>query len=330
MSNHINEISILVNLTIKIASLIKVDKTLRDAVASDTNGSESAFRVHKKLCDSEYLKQMTSIRTKAGNVLRQYSFAWDDPEVESYEYADSNSEYKTGRVQRAGSRMVIASVYEELLQPKLAQYKIDFDKAREAFFKRYPRYIDEARIRLGSAFYHDDFPEIELLEHKCFFDFYEESVPTMTTDPRLKISDDLRSKIERNAKMKERKIVRTAIESFIGSIVEQGKNLSANVKAMNDKEQKKFFKVSSFDAFAESVDLIPEYNKSLFGNRSDLTRAYTEIKGLLTSINDVSSLRGTKDDAKTKRDNFAKGLDKALDPLNDSFFNKLGGKDGTD
>ena len=48
MSNHINEISILVNLTIKIASLIKVDKTLRDAVASDTNGSESAFRVHKK------------------------------------------------------------------------------------------------------------------------------------------------------------------------------------------------------------------------------------------------------------------------------------------
>ena len=121
------------------------------------------------------------------------------------------------------------------------------------------------------------------------------------------------------------------MRTFISSIAEQGKMLSQKLKEMNNEESNKFFKVEAFEKFAEAVALIPEYNETMFGNNVEIKKVHTELNNLLKNITSLDSLRNDKrkpNDEKTikNRKDLSDGLDKALDPLNDAFFKKLGGK----
>ena len=69
----------------------------------------------------------------------------------------------------------------------------------------------------------------------------------------------------------------------------------------------------------------------MFGNNVEIKKVHTELNNLLKNITSLDSLRNDKRKPKDEkiiknRKDLSDGLDKALDPLNDAFFKKLGGK----
>ena len=329
IQTHLDRICILVRLVIKVPSFIKRDKDLSWDVAQQNDvKDDSRITVEKQLIDvKSHLGKLKSIKVQAQSFLREHSFPFDDSQTTSYE--DSNSQVRNRQL--AGNRLVLMSKYDNFLQEKLLDYQEDFNSLVDKFLREYPTLIAQQSHGLGNAYNINEYPDVEVLKHKFFFEFDASGIPQTSLDPRMNISQETRERIENSARSKERNVVKNAMRTFISSIAEQGKMLSQKLKEMNNEESNKFFKVEAFEKFAEAVALIPEYNETMFGNNVEIKKVHTELNNLLKNITSLDSLRNDKrkpNDEKIikNRKDLSDGLDKALDPLNDAFFKKLGGK----
>ena len=60
----------------------------------------------------------------------------------------------------------------------------------------------------------------------------------------------------------------------------------------------------------------------------DIAKAHTDLVAVMSKIDSADSLRDQSASGKSKRDQVASDLEKAIDPLKDDFLGKLGGNNG--
>ena len=125
------------------------------------------------------------------------------------------------------------------LQEKLLDYQEDFNSLVEKFLREYPTLIAQQSHGLGNAYNINEYPDVEVLKHKFFFEFDASGIPQTSLDPRMNISQETRERIENSARTKERNVVKNAMRTFISSIAEQGKVLSQKLKEMNNEERER-------------------------------------------------------------------------------------------
>ena len=88
------------------------------------------------------------------------------------------------------------------------------------------------------------------------------------------------------------------------------------------------FHARSFDKLRQTVDMLPSINEDILNNDKDIANAHQGLLTVLTSINSFDSLRDDTELGEASRKRVVDDLEKSVDDLKGSFFNKaFGGND---
>tara|TARA_R100001129_G_scaffold168106_1_gene136120 strand:- start:8700 stop:9677 length:978 start_codon:yes stop_codon:yes gene_type:complete len=316
-NNPLYESCTLVRLTTKFWSGIKTDKGLRKELAVwKSANADKSLHVAKHLVGvnaNKYFRRI--INQVRNNVFYPLTLPWDDNSTDSDDKVLS------------GWRLCPNSRLDELLE-ELSKSKDQFFREVDGFCKKYPSYIEQARIDLGDAFNIEDYPDVEDIKSKFKFDFEVQMLSQYGNDIRTTASEDVVKRLVKQQLKRERKFVETTMRDFVGGIVEQGEQIAEKLKSYDpNKKGGGFFKNSSIEKFKANVQMIPSVNKDMLGNDKDIAKAHQGLTQVLAQINNVESLRDNTDIGESKRQTVSDNITSVIDPLKDSLMGNLyGGK----
>ena len=214
------------------------------------------------------------------------------------------------------------------LQKHMDEAKHDFYKEVDGFIRNYPRLKLEAKELLGDAWNEFDYPHPEEVREKFVFEFDINTLPKIASknDIRLNVSEKLRSKIENDISKRIKNNIANSSKVVVQTLIEQVTHLANKVKTFNPKDASSgFFKESSIDKLRQAISVLPSFNNDVFGNDEDIAKAHQNLVLAMSKIENAKSLNEDSDSGKKKRDDVAKDLDDAIDPIKGGFMDKLGG-----
>ena len=314
----LSEKAVLVRFTTKHWSGVKSDKNLRTKLAEDTKADSELLNVQKHLVGKAHDKYFRRIINKVRNdFYYPMTLPWDDNSTDVDDKVVS------------GWRLCPNTQLDNLSEA-MDTAKRDFFKEVDAIIKSYPQKIEEAKSLLGDAFNESDYPEDWEIENKFKFDFETNLISQYGSDLRLDVSETMRNKIENDVENRIKNNIATQTRVIVEALVEQVGNLAKKLKSYDPKNVKKggFFKDSSVNKLRQAVQVLPSFNDSVFGSDDDIAKAHTDLVAVMSKIDSVDSLRDQSAIGKSKRDQVASDLEKAIDPLKDDFLGKLGGNNG--
>ena len=314
----LSEKAVLVRFTTKHWSGVKSDKNLRTKLADDTKADSDLLNVQKHLVGNAHSKYFRRIINKVRNdFYYPMTLPWDDNSTDVDDKVVS------------GWRLCPNTQLDNLSEA-MDTAKRDFFKEVDAFLESYPQKIEEAKSLLGDAFNESDYPRSWEIRDKFKFDFETNLISQYGSDLRLDVSETMRKKIENDVENRIKNNVATQTRVIVDALVEQVSHLADKLKSYDPKDVKKggFFKDSSVDKLRQAIQVLPSFNDSVFGNDDDIAKAHTDLVAVMSKIDSVDSLRDQSASGKSKRDQVASDLEKAIDPLKDDFLGKLGGNNG--
>tara|TARA_R100001244_G_scaffold5483_1_gene6777 strand:- start:464 stop:1432 length:969 start_codon:yes stop_codon:yes gene_type:complete len=304
-----------VRLTTRHYSGIKSDKFLRSELAETKNAREDYLNVQKHLLGKDSSKYFRRVINKFRNdIFYPMTVAWSDNSNDSW----------TGKVV-SGWRLVPVTKLDQLMD-HVEKAKVQFEKEVEAFLKRYPYLIESAKVKLGDAFEICDYLDVEDVREKFLFDFEMEAVTEYesTKDIRLNCSENLKKKIENDARQRVQNNVKGVMKDVVSSLLDQVDHLVGKLSSYDPENKQKggFFKDSSFENLKKTLDSLPSINNDILGGDADIKLAHQKLVAVVTKLGDVSELREKDSKAKTKRNKVAKDLANSIDDLKGSFLDK--------
>ena len=307
--NLLSKRALLVSLTIKHPSGIKVDKSLREGLEVDVGADERTLHVSKHIFGENINKIFRLISTRAR---RNYYWKMTVP------WCDTNSD--DGSSMTSGWRLCPSTKLEEL-DERMNEAKAEFYEEAEKFLQNYDTFVSVAERKLGSAFNSEDYPDVETIRSKFVFAFKKETISEITrsTDIRLEVSDKMKADIQREAESKIKNNVKNVFKVTVDALLEQVNHI---VDKLKKGEQ---FHARSFDKLRQSVDMLPSINSDILGNDQDITNTHQSLLTVLASINSYDSLRDDSDLGEAKRKKVADDLEKSVGDLKGSFLDKAFG-----
>ena len=314
--NHLHETACLVRFSTKFWSGIKSDKMLREALANNVKANDELLNVQKHLVGNSHSKYFRKIVNKVRNEFYYpMTLPWDD-----------SSNDCDGKVV-SGWRLC-PSTELDILQKHMDEAKHDFYKEVDGFIRNYPRLKLESKELLGDAWNEFDYPHPEEVREKFVFEFDINTLPKIASknDIRLNVSEKLRSKIENDISKRIKNNIANSSKVVVQTLIEQVTHLANKVKTFNPKDASSgFFKESSIDKLRQAISVLPSFNNDVFGNDEDIAKAHQNLVLAMSKIENAKSLKEDSDSGKKKRDDVAKDLDDAIDPIKGGFMDKLGG-----
>ena len=74
--------------------------------------------------------------------------------------------------------------------------------------------------------------------------------------------------------------------------------------------------------------MLPTFNESICGNDSVITKAHQDLVNVVSKLNEVDDIRADDDKSSKARQDIAKGIEDAIEPVKSGFFGAFdGGKD---
>lgn len=318
LTNTLSENCMLVRLTVRHTSGIKVDKKLRSGLAEDMKVFDAKLLgVNKHIFGRNINKEFRAILDSIRNTFyKPLTLPWDDSSSLDDE-GKSLSEWR-----------LCPNSNLEKLQFEIDQAKLEWDREVQGFLRSYPKQMEMAKRNLGDAFKESDYKPFDELRKDFYFNFEMKPVPTFGNDIRLNVSEKLRQRIEADAINRSNKNIKNVMTITVDALLEQVNHVATKLKEYDpDNKQKGFFNKSSFDKLREAVEVLPSINQDVLGNNQNITDAHQSLCSVLATINSVDSLRDETDLGKQKREQVAEGLEQSIDGLKGNLFDKIyGGK----
>lgn len=227
----------------------------------------------KKLIAPKFLRDVGSKVSVARRTHRILTLPWDD-----------------------SARILSTTGYLHYTEQMRLQ-RLGMEAAVANFIQGYPEYIKEAKVRLGTMFSADDYPEKDTLRKKFMYDVEIRPVPT-AGDFRAELSDSSIKAITKDieARSNDRLKAATAdvFERIFDGVSKMAERLKAFVPAIGEEKAEGVFRDSLVWNLAELADLLPSLNISEDKRLDDLQK---QLKEQLTA-NSPELLR---DDEKLRR-----------------------------
>ncbi len=311
----LSENAVKVRLTTKHYSGIKSDKILRKHLGNKMKANQSYLNVQKHLIGKDTNKYFRRIINQfRNNVFYPMTVAW----------SDSSNDYETGKV-ISGWRLLPITKLDQLMD-LVEQHKKQFEKEVDSFCERYPELIEQAKVQLGDAFTRRDYLTVNQVRDKFYFDFEMEAVTEYesTTDIRLNCSENLKKKIEADAKRRVTNNVQSVMKDVVSSLLDQVDHLVDKLSSYDPDNKQKggFFKDSSFKSLKRTLESLPSINNDILGGDADIKSAHQKLVSVVAKLGDVSELRESDAKADSKRKKVAKDLADSVDDLKGSFLDK--------
>ena len=310
---------VLVRFTTKFWSGIKSDHNLRQHLADSQSADSGSLNVQKYLVGNTHSKMF---RRELGRVRNDHYYPLTLP------WDDNSHDYYEERVV-SGWRLCPNKHFDRLTS-EMEQAKVAFFKEVDGFLKDYPNLIEEAKTRLGKAFNEFDYPVEDDLRNKFRFEFETTIVPDESQDIRINASETVVKKLEHDIKQRQIINARNCTKILVDDLLEQGQHLSDKLKSYNPKNKRGggFFKEGSIKVFKRQVELLPTFNESICGNDSVITKAHQDLVNVVSKLNEADDIRADDDKSSKARQDIAKGIEDAIEPVKSGFFGAFdGGKD---
>jgi|MGYP003135357936 hypothetical protein len=315
ITNTLSENATLVRLTAKHPSGLKVDRSLRNALAKKNSVSDP-----KLLHVSKHMFGM-NVNSYFRRILNQFRNNYYYPLTVAWSDNSTDDEGHTV----SGWRLCPNSNLEKL-QVEVDAAKIDYFREVKTFVKNYPDILEGAKRNLGATFKSDNYPSIEELERKFKFDFELSMVPQFGDDIRLNVSEKLRERIENAAVSRANNNIKSIFIATVEALVEQVDHVSTKLDEYDPKgKSKNFFNKSSFDKLRQAVDMLPSINSDILGNNPTVRNAHQKLVSVFATINEIETLRDDTEVGQTKRKQVADDLKGAVGGLKGGFLDKAFG-----
>jgi hypothetical protein len=322
VTNTLAENCTLVRLTCKHPSGIKRDKDLSTEMAESKQVSNPALiKAQKHIYGHDINKNFRRILDK---------FRYDYYLPMTFPWSDSSNDDFGHKVQ--GWRLCPNTHLERLSTAKTKAER-DWDKEVESFLRAYDTIVAGAVRILGDAYRAEDYPATNDLRPKFKFDFEIKLIPTMRSDIRLNVSEELRKRIENDAINRANNNIKQILVTTTEALVEQVDHVSSKLDGYDpSKKRDSSFSKASFGKLRKAVTALPVVNDSILGNNAVIKIAHENLVSALAKIDSLEELRGDSQDADDKRKKVAQSLTDSVDDLKGSFLAQaMGGKnDGTD
>ena len=195
--------AMLVDLTISQWTATKHDKAV-SAEVETAHAAKDAGRYNKRLIDKAHLAEINRI----ANELRKHHYSRTLPWTDK------------------GQRLLPSELFLDYRQD-MAKYKADFQAAVSTFIKLYPQLVQDARMRLGTMYQAEDYPQPTDLF--ALFDITVEFAPVPDADDfRVDVSketqDEIRQQITDAVALRQTKMVKECwarMREVVGRIAEQ-------------------------------------------------------------------------------------------------------------
>lgn len=195
--------AMLVDLTISQWTATKHDKAV-SAEVETAHAAKDAGRYNKRLIDKAHLAEINRI----ANELRKHHYSRTLPWTDK------------------GQRLLPSELFLDYRQD-MAKYKADFQAAVSTFIKLYPQLVQDARMRLGTMYQAEDYPQPTDLS--ALFDITVEFAPVPdANDFRVDVSketqDEIRQQITDAVSLRQAKMVKECwarMREVVGRIAEQ-------------------------------------------------------------------------------------------------------------
>ncbi len=195
--------AMLVDLTIRQWTATKHDKAV-SAEVETAHAAKDAGRYNKRLIDKAHLAEINRI----ANELRKHHYSRTLPWTDK------------------GQRLLPSELFLDYRQD-MAKYKADFQAAVSTFIKLYPQLVQDARMRLGTMYQAEDYPQPTDLS--ALFDITVEFAPVPdANDFRVDVSketqDEIRQQITDAVSLRQAKMVKECwarMREVVGRIAEQ-------------------------------------------------------------------------------------------------------------
>ena len=195
--------AMLVDLTISQWTATKHDKAVSAEVEA-AHAAKDAGRYNKRLIDKAHLAEINRIT----NELRKHHYSRTLPWTDK------------------GQRLLPSELFLDYRQD-MAKYKADFQAAVSTFIKLYPQLVQDARMRLGTMYQAEDYPQPTDLS--ALFDITVEFAPVPdANDFRVDVSketqDEIRQQITDAVSLRQAKMVKECwarMREVVGRIAEQ-------------------------------------------------------------------------------------------------------------
>ena len=310
----LSENAVKCRLTTKHWSGIKVDKHQKKKLADMNKANADFLNVQKYLVGKKSADYFRKIINKFRN---------DHYFPATFPWGDKTTDYNSGK-QKTEWRLIPITKLDQLMD-MVEIGKKQFDKEVDSFCERYPRLIEDARVQLGDTFKRRDYPSVNQIREKFYFDFEIEAVTEYesTTDIRLNCSEALKKRIEADAKKRVTNNVNAVMKEVVSGLLTQVDELAEKLVTYDPKnKQKNFFKDASFNNLKKILDNLPSINNDLLGNDADIKSAHQNLVALFAKLGDVDELRKSDAEADSKRKKVAKDLADSVDDLKGSFLDK--------
>lgn len=195
--------SMLVDLTISKWSASLHDKKV-SAEVETTHAASDAGRYNKRLIDKAHLAQINEISGQIRKYHYSRTYAWTDK----------------------GQRLLPSALFMEYRQD-IASFKAKFQDAVNTFIGAYPQLVQDARIRLGSMYNPEDYPQPQ--EVAEMFGLQLEFMPVpdaadFRVDMAKETQDEIRQQITASVNARQAASVKECwgrVREVVGRIAEQ-------------------------------------------------------------------------------------------------------------
>lgn len=141
--------------------------------------------------------------------------------------------------------------------------RLGMEAAVAAFIAGYPDYIKEAKVRLGTMFDADDYPEQDALRRKFMFDVEIHPVPT-AGDFRAELSDASIKAITKDIEARSKDRLQAAMNDVFDRILAATAKMAERLKAfkppVGEEKAENVFRDSLVWNLSELADLLPSLN----------------------------------------------------------------------
>lgn len=242
--------AVLVDLNIGVWTGRKMDKRVSDAVDASNNTKARAGNYHKKLlAGTEALDKLHSVVSSIRTWHYENTLPWNDN----------------------GSRLLpMANFFD--YKAMLSQYQRQFDDAAEEFYGEYDTLVTAAAFTLGSLFNANDYPTVNQIKSKNYFNATFSPVPS-AGDFRVDIPEEYRIELENISKEREE-----------AAMKDVWTRLHDCLKHMSDKlagEEKQVFRDSLVN---NAVDLCGMLTKLNITNDPKLEQARQELEKTIVGL----------------------------------------------
>jgi len=264
----------LVTLNISQWTARKYDRKVSHEVEKQHEAKGDAGRYNKLLVDKKALEPMEKIAGAARQSHYEKTLAW----------GNNNERLLPG---------AIFLDYSKMMQ----EYRLQFDRATQAFATHYPELIKESRKRLGTMYDPGDYPT-NIVDR---FNFSVSVMPVPSADDfRVKLSADHVAQIKADVTRQ----VENRVNDAVRQVFERARELVNKIHEQTSNKDRKIYD-SSIENAQRFVELLPALNLT---NNEQISQIEKEMRDLLV---DPDRLRKSA----TLRQSTATAADKLLEKL---------------